>query len=200
MIWCNFRSDRSRQATAMVNGLPFCTVKPAKPVKVHYVCFSSYDDEWKLPVAFHQQEVKENLGSVISGNGLKQLRIAETEKYAHVTFFFNSQAEEPFKGEERIMVPSPKVASYDMKPEMSAPEVTQKLLPLIKDGKYDFILLNYANADLVGHSGVFAAVAKACRVVDDLVGQVVAEALEKEYVVFLTADHGRPQAFARRLG
>lgn len=190
MIWYNFRSDRSRQVTAMVNGLPFCTVKPAKPVKVHYACFSSYDDEWDLPVAFRQEKVKGNLGSAIAENGLKQLRIAETEKYAHVTFFFNSQVEEPFPGEDRIMVPSPKVPSYDQKPEMSAPEVTAKLLPLIKEGKYDFILLNYANADLVGHSGVFTAVAKACRIVDDLVGQVVAAALEKDYVVFLTADHG----------
>jgi 2,3-bisphosphoglycerate-independent phosphoglycerate mutase len=190
MIWYNFRSDRSRQVTAMVNGLPFCAAKPAKPVKVHYVCFCSYDDEWKLPVAFQQEKVKANLGSVISDGGLKQLRIAETEKYAHVTFFFNSQVEEPLKGEDRILVPSPKVPSYDLKPEMSALEVTEKLLPLIESGKYDFILLNYANADLVGHSAVFPAVVKACEVVDDCVGQVVSAALEKDYVVLLMADHG----------
>ncbi|MFH0956929.1 MAG: 2,3-bisphosphoglycerate-independent phosphoglycerate mutase [Candidatus Aenigmatarchaeota archaeon] len=190
MIWYNFRSDRSRQLTAMVNGLPFCTSKPAKSLKVHYVCFCSYDDAWKLPVAFHQQNVENNMGKVISDNGLAQLRIAETEKYAHVTFFFNSQVEEPQKGEDRILVPSPKVASYDLKPEMSAPEVTEKLLPQIESGKYDFILLNYANADLVGHSAVFPAVVKACEVVDDCVGQVVSAALEKDYTVFLMADHG----------
>ncbi len=187
-IWYNFRSDRSRQITAMMNSLPFCTEKPNRPVKVHYVCFCSYDDKWKLPVAFPQQKVKNNLGNVLAARGIRQLRIAETEKYAHVTFFFNSQVEKPDRNEDRILVDSPKVPSYDQKPEMSAYEVTKKLIPKI--GKYGFILLNYANPDLVGHSGVFSAAVKACEVVDECVGKVVTRALEKDYVILLMADHG----------
>ena len=187
-IWFNFRSDRSRQVTAMVNGLPYCAVKPKKPVSVHYVCFCSYDDAWDLPVAFPQQKVENNLGNVIATNGLSQLRTAETEKYAHVTFFFNSQVEEPNRLEDRTLVPSPKVASYDMKPEMSAYEVTEKLLPNI--GKYDLIVLNYANPDLVGHSGVFNAVVRACEVVDECVGKVVGKCMKEGYTVLLMADHG----------
>ena len=155
LIWYSFRSDRARQITAMINQLDYCQEKPAKSVKVHYVCFCRYDRNWDLPVAFPQENVVNNLGNVISANTLKQLRIAETEKYAHVTFFFNSQTEAPNKGEDRILVNSPKVPSYDLQPEMSAYGVTEKLLPQI--GKYNFILVNYANPDLVGHSGVFKA-------------------------------------------
>jgi 2,3-bisphosphoglycerate-independent phosphoglycerate mutase len=188
MIWYNFRSDRARQITAMINGLDYCDEKPDNPVDVHYVCFCSYDDSWDLPVAFPQQKVENNLGTVVSDNGRKQLRIAETEKYAHVTFFFNSQIEKPSNGEKRIMVNSPKVPSYDMKPEMSAYEVTEKLIPEI--GKHDLIILNYANPDLVGHSGVFNAVVKACGVVDDCVGRVVEKARKEGYTVLLMADHG----------
>ncbi len=187
-IWFNFRSDRSRQITAMINGLKYCTEKPSKPVKVHYVCFCSYDDSWKLPVAFPQHKVADNLGNTIASNRLKQLRIAETEKYAHVTFFFNSQVDAPNKNEDRILVDSPKVQSYDMKPEMSAYEVTEKLLPDI--GKYDFILLNYANTDLVGHSAVFSATVKACEVVDECAGNVIRKALKEDYAILLMADHG----------
>jgi 2,3-bisphosphoglycerate-independent phosphoglycerate mutase len=188
MIWYNFRSDRSRQITAMINGLPYCPKKPKKPVKVHYVCFCSYDDRWTLPVAFPQEKVANNLGNVIAASGLKQLRIAETEKYAHVTFFFNSQVEQPNKGEDRILVDSPKVPSYDEKPQMSAYGVTEKLLARI--GKYDFILVNYANPDLVGHSGVFKAVVKACEVVDECTGKIIKKALGEDYTVLLMADHG----------
>ncbi len=188
MIWYNFRSDRSRQITAMVNSLPYCTEKPGKKINVHYVCFSSYDDNWNIPVAFPQEKVSNNLGNVLSANGLKQLRIAETEKYAHVTFFFNSQVEKENPGEKRILVDSPKVPSYDQKPEMSAYEVTEKLLKEI--GKHDFIAVNYANPDLVGHSGVFDATVKACEVVDECTGRVVEKALTKGYTVFLMADHG----------
>lgn len=187
-IWYNFRSDRSRQITAMINNLDYCTEKPEHKVNVHYVCFCSYDDSWKLPVAFPQQKVTNNLGQVLASDNLKQLRIAETEKYAHVTFFFNSQVDTPNKGEDRILVDSPKVPSYDQKPEMSAYGITEKLLPQI--GKYDFILLNFANPDLVGHSGVFKAAVKACEVVDECVGRIVKKALEKDYVILLMADHG----------
>ncbi len=187
-IWFNFRSDRSRQITAMINSLDYCTEKPSKPVNVHYVCFCSYDDNWKLPVAFPQEKVTNNLGNIIASSGMKQLRIAETEKYAHVTFFFNSQVDTPNKNENRILVDSPKVPSYDEKPEMSAYEVTEKILPQI--GEYDFIALNYANPDLVGHSGVFSAAVKACEVVDECCGKVIKQALEEDYVIFLMADHG----------
>lgn len=187
-IWYNFRSDRSRQITAMMNGLDYCPELPKNIPNIYYVCFCSYDSNWDLPVAFPQQQVHNNLGEVFQNNGVKQLRIAETEKYAHVTFFFNSQRDKPYKGEERIMVHSPKVASYDLQPEMSAYQVTEKLLPEI--GKFDFILVNYANPDLVGHSGVFDAVVKACEVVDECVGKIVDKALDMGYTVLLMADHG----------
>lgn len=187
-IWYNFRSDRSRQITAMINSLDYCPDKPRHRVDVYYVCFCSYGSNWDLPVAFPQEKVKNNLGRVISVNGLKQLRIAETEKYAHVTFFFNSQIEIPNKGEERILVDSLKVPSYDQQPEMSAFGITEKLLPEI--GKFDFIAVNYANPDLVGHSGVFEAVVKACEVVDECIGRIIKKALEEDYVILLMGDHG----------
>jgi 2,3-bisphosphoglycerate-independent phosphoglycerate mutase len=187
-IWYNFRSDRSRQITAMINGLDFCKEKPEHKVKVFYVCFSSYDSNWRLPVAFLQEKVKHNLGDVIAARGVSQLRIAETEKFAHVTFFFNSQTENPNKGEKRILVPSPKVKSYDLQPEMSAYKITDKLLKEI--GGHDFIVVNYANPDLVGHSGVFKAVVKACEVVDECVGRIVKKGLSKGYTIILTGDHG----------
>ncbi len=191
LIWYSFRSDRARQITAMVNQLDYCPTELEHPVKVHYVCMSRYDSNWTLPVAFQQQQVTNNLGQVLSDHGLKQLRIAETEKYAHVTLFFNSQIEDPNVGEDRIMVPSPKVLSYDLQPEMSAAGVTTKLLEQI--GKYDFIAVNYANPDLVGHSGVLSAVIRACAVVDDCVGQIVTKALAEDYVVLLMADHGNAE-------
>jgi len=185
-IWFNFRSDRSRQITSMINGLDYCPKK--LKINVHYVCFCDYDSNWDLRVAFPQEDVKNNLGQVISKEGLKQLRIAETEKYAHVTFFFNSQVEEPYEGESKIMVHSLKVPSYDLQPEMSAYSVTEKVMPEI--GKHDFIVANFANPDLVGHSGVFDAVVKACEVVDECVGKIVPKALAEGYVVLLMADHG----------
>ena len=190
-IWYNFRSDRSRQITAMLNQLDYCPRIPKNKVKLYYVCFCSYDSNWKLPVAFPQEKIKNNLGETISKDGLKQLRISETEKYAHVTFFFNSQEDKPYKKEYRAMVNSPKVPSYDLKPEMSAYELCKELLKHI--GKYDFIVVNYVNGDLVGHSGVFNAVVKGCEAVDECVGKTVKKALEKDYVIFLMADHGNAE-------
>jgi 2,3-bisphosphoglycerate-independent phosphoglycerate mutase len=187
-IWCNFRSDRAKQITSMLCRLDYCTELPEKNININYVCFSSYDSNWDLPVAFPQEKITHNLGQVISDNHLKQLRISETEKYAHVTFFFNSQNDTPYNNEERIMVPSPKVSSYDQKPEMSAYELTEKILPEI--GKYDFILINFPNPDLVGHSGVFDAVVKACEVVDECSGKVIKKAIENDYDVILMGDHG----------
>jgi 2,3-bisphosphoglycerate-independent phosphoglycerate mutase len=151
---------------------------------------SEYDKSLNLPVAFHQKKIKDNLSQVLAAHGIRQLRIAETEKYAHVTFFFNSQVEEPNKGEKRILVPSLKVPNYEDKPEMRAPEITKKLLDEINKNKYHFILVNYANGDLVGHSANLQAGIKACEVVDECVGQVVNAGLEEGYVVLITGDHG----------
>jgi len=197
-IWYNFRSDRSRQITAMINNLKYCAKKPKKKVKVHYVCFCNYDSDWSLPIAFPEGSISNNLGEVVSKNNLKQLRIAETEKYAHVTFFFNSQKEKINKRESRILVNSPKVSSYDQKPEMSAFKITEKLIPEI--GNHDLIVVNYANPDLVGHSGVYKSVVKACEVVDDCVGKVVKKALEKDYAILLMADHGNADHMLYRNG
>lgn len=190
VIFWNFRSDRSRQITHALTGKEFGKFERGKVPKTIYACMSEYDKNFRLPVAFPQLEVKNNLGNLLAKNGLKQLRIAETEKYAHVTFFFNSQAENPNKGEDRIMIPSPKVPSYDQKPEMSAFEITNRLVKEIKSGKYDFILVNYANGDLVGHSASMEAGIKACEAVDKCVGMVVDAALSKGYTCLLTGDHG----------
>lgn len=192
MIWYNFRADRSRQISAMIARLPDCEIEPNKQLKnIQYVCFSRYDSNWELPVAFPQNEVENNLWEVISQNGLKQLRIAETEKYAHVTFFFNSQKDKSNKWESRIMINSPKVKSYDLQPEMSAYELTNKLLNEIWN--YNFILANYANPDLVWHSGIFDAVVKACEVVDECVGKIVSKWIENNYTTILMWDHGNAE-------
>jgi len=189
-IWYSFRSDRSRQITALMMGMPIDKAPKdmPKPLDIHFVCYCSYDSNWTLPVAFPQERVSNNLGEVLSKKGIKQLRIAETEKFAHVTFFFNSQKENPDEGETRINIPTKQVESYDMNPPMSAYEVKDRLLQEI--GKYEFIVVNFANPDLVGHSGVFDAVVKACEVVDECVGEVVAKGLEEDYTILLMADHG----------
>jgi 2,3-bisphosphoglycerate-independent phosphoglycerate mutase len=157
---------------------------------MRFTCMSVYDQHLDLPVAYPQKEVENNLGRVLSAHGLRQLRIAETEKYAHVTFFFNSQVEEPYPGEDRILVPSPKVPSYEEKTEMSAFEITERLLPEIRRGLYAFILVNYANGDLVGHSANLQAGIEACEAVDRCVGQVVEAGLREGYMVMVTGDHG----------
>ncbi len=192
MIRYNFRADRSRQISSMIARLPDCEIEPDKRIKdIYYVCFSSYDSDWELPVAFPQLQVENNLGEVISNEWLKQLRIAETEKYAHVTFFFNSQKDQSNKWESKVMISSPKVKSYDLKPEMSAYKITKKLLDEIWN--YDFIVVNYANPDLVWHSGNFDAVVKACEVVDDCVWQIVEKANQEKYATILMADHGNAE-------
>ncbi len=192
MMWYNFRADRSRQISSMIARLPDCEIEPKKQIKdIYYVCFSRYDSDWNLPVAFPQLEVINNLWEVISQNKLKQLRIAETEKYAHVTFFFNSQKDKSNKLESRVMIRSPKVKSYDMKPEMSAFELTKKLLGEI--WKYDLIVVNYANPDLVWHSWVFDAVVEACEVVDKCVWEIVEKWIKKNYSMILMWDHGNAE-------
>jgi len=190
-VWFNFRTDRSRQITAMMEKLDFCPEEFRGEINPYFVGMCRYDASWKLPVAFEQENVVNNLAQILAENNKSDLRVAETEKYAHVTFFFNSQQETVYPGEERIMVPSPKVPSYDLQPEMSAPEVGEKVIENI--GKYDFILVNFANADLVGHSGKFDAAVKACEVVDEEVGKIVNKALENNYCVILGADHGNAE-------
>jgi 2,3-bisphosphoglycerate-independent phosphoglycerate mutase len=189
ILW-NFRSDRARQITYALTDRSFSKFKRVKFPKIHYVCMSEYDKKIDLPVVFPHKKVQNNLSSILSKNHLNQLRIAETEKYAHVTFFFNSQIEEPNAGEHRILVPSLKIPSYEEKPEMSANEITEKLLTEIKKEYYDFILVNYANGDLVGHSANLKAGIKACEVVDECLGKVVSTGLTKKYTIIVTGDHG----------
>jgi len=188
IMW-NFRSDRARQITYALTQSDFKGFE-RKLLDIRYVCMSVYDQNLVLPVVFPQAQVTDNLGVTLSRNCLRQLRIAETEKYAHVTFFFNSQIEEPYPGEERILVPSPKVPSYAEMPEMSASAITDALIPEIKMDKYDFILVNYANGDLVGHSADLQAGIKAAEVVDQCLGQVVDTGLRHGYIIIVTGDHG----------
>ncbi len=189
ILW-NFRSDRARQITYALTQPGFSHFNRAKFPDIHFVCMSVYDQKLDLPVVFPQHRVTNNIGVTLSKHGLRQLRIAETEKYAHVTFFFNCQIEKPYPGEDRILVPSPKVPSYEDKPEMSAYEITDRLIPEINKQLYDFILVNYANCDLVGHSANLDAGVKAAAVVDMCLGRVVDTGLTKDYVVLVTGDHG----------
>jgi 2,3-bisphosphoglycerate-independent phosphoglycerate mutase len=192
ILW-NFRSDRARQITYAMTQPDFKGFK-REPLDIHYVCMSVYDRNLDLPVVFPQAQVTDNLGVTLSRKGLRQLRIAETEKYAHVTFFFNSQVEEPYPGEERIMVPSPKVSSYAEMPEMSAQAITDALAHEIEGENFDFILVNYANGDLVGHSADLEAGIKAATVIDRCLGRVVDSGLSHGYTILVTGDHGNVEA------
>ncbi len=190
VICFNFRTDRCREITEALTQTAFPEYE-MKPLKLDYTTMTMYDHQFKnIKVIFQKDDLLNTLGEILANDHLKQIRIAETEKYPHVTFFFSGGREIPFEGESRIMVPSPKVPTYDLQPEMSAPEVTEKLLPEIKKQEADFICLNYANADMVGHTGVWNAVVKAVETVDRCVEEVVTTALENGYTVFLTADHG----------
>jgi 2,3-bisphosphoglycerate-independent phosphoglycerate mutase len=190
VIFWNFRSDRARQLTYSLTQADFDKFSKRKTPNINFACMSVYDQHLDLPVAFPQRTVENNLGKILSDHGLRQLRIAETEKYAHVTFFFNSQVEDPYAGEDRILVPSPKVPSYEDKPEMSACEITERLLAEIHRDIHDFILVNYVNGDLVGHSANLQAGIEACEAVDRCVGQVVEAGLREGFAVLVTGDHG----------
>ena len=186
----NFRTDRCREITEVLTQNDLHEFNMAK-LDIHYTTMTEYDHKFKnVNVIFETDDLKNTLGEVLEQNNKTQLRIAETEKYPHVSFFFSGGRENPFKGEERIMIASPKVATYDLKPEMSAYEVTEAILPQINTKHPDFICLNFANADMVGHTGVWDAVIKAVETVDACVEKVVTAALENDYTVFLTADHG----------
>ena len=189
VLWFNFRADRARQLSRAFLQKDFAGFEREAVPAVHYVTLTEYDETYGCPVVFGPQSLKNILGEVVSAAGLKQLRIAETEKYPHVTFFFNGGVEDPFAGEDRIIVPSPKdVPTYDYKPEMSAPEVAAKLVAALPD--YDLVILNFANPDMVGHTGVVAAGIKAVETIDDCVRQVVEKTLALGGQLLITADHG----------
>ena len=188
VLFINFRNDRARELTSVLTQAPQGSMHP---LPLWFATMTPYDAAFKgLHVLFAKENVVNPIGEYVSSLGLKQLRIAETEKYAHVTFFLNGGREEPFANEDRILVPSPKVATYDLQPEMSAPEVAQKLSAALLSGQYDFICLNFANGDMVGHTGVWSAIEKAVRTVDDCVKQVIEAAQASGTDVVIIADHG----------
>lgn len=193
VIFFNFRPDRAREITRTLVDKDFNEFE-TKKMNLFFVCFTQYDETMpNVKIAFKPEALVNTFGEYISKKGLKQLRIAETEKYAHVTFFFNGGEEKEYEGEDRILVPSPKVETYDLKPEMSALEVTDKVVEAINSGKYDSIILNYANPDMVGHTGSLEAAVKAVETIDGCVGKVV-EAIEKQNgVLIITADHGNAE-------
>lgn len=192
VVFFNFRPDRAREITRTFVDPDFKGFERKNGFfPVNFVCMTQYDATMpNVEVAFKPEVLKNTLGEYVSDKGMTQLRIAETEKYAHVTFFFNGGVEKQYPGEDRILVKSPAVATYDLQPEMSAYEVTDKLVPAIKSGKYDMIILNYANCDMVGHTGVFEAAVKAVEAVDTCVGKVVDAIKEMGGVALITADHG----------
>ena len=191
VIFFNFRPDRARQMTRAFTEADFDGfTREVAPKLSHFVTLTEYDPTFNVEVAFPKTFPQEVLADVIAENGLKQLHTAETEKYAHVTFFLNGGIEEPKSGEERVLVPSPKVATYDLKPEMSAPEVTEKLVAAINEDRADFYIVNFANCDMVGHTGVFEAAVKAVEAVDDALSKVIPAILAKGGFALITADHG----------
>ena len=186
----NFRTDRCREITQVLTQEDFPEFE-MKKLSLHYTTMTEYDKTYKnVHAIFENENLTKTLGEILEATGKKQIRIAETEKYPHVTFFFSGGREVPFEGEKRIMVPSLKVATYDLQPEMSAEKLTDAIIPEIENKTADFICLNYANADMVGHTGVFAAVIKAVETVDVCVNRVVTAGLQYDYTILLTADHG----------
>ncbi len=190
IIFFNFRTDRGRELTEVLSQQDFPDYN-MNSLNLHYVTLTNYNDEYKnINVVFNKDNLSETLGEVLEKHNKKQIRIAETEKYPHVTFFFSGGREEPFTGEQRILRNSPKVATYDLKPEMSAYELKDALIPELQKGDADFVCLNFANGDMVGHTGVMEAAIKACEAVDKCVEEVVTTALNNNYTTLLIADHG----------
>lgn len=191
VIFFNFRNDRARQLTQVLTQTDMPEHGMKRVNNLQYFCMTPYDDTFKnVDIIYPKENVKCTLAEYLSSLGLKQLHTAETEKYAHVTFFLNGGAEKPFEGEDRILVPSPDVATYDLKPEMSAYEVKDKLVNAIKSKTYDFIVVNFANGDMVGHTGVYSAIEKAVKAVDECVGEVIEAAQACDYEAIIIADHG----------
>jgi 2,3-bisphosphoglycerate-independent phosphoglycerate mutase len=194
IIFFNFRPDRAREISKAINFEDFDGfTRKAVRKNLYYVTFKQYDASFPFPVAFEPQPLVNLLGEVLDKNGIKQFRTAETEKYAHVTFFFNGGIDEPNKLEKRVLINSPKVATYDLQPEMSAPMVCDEVLKALDNKDYGFVLVNFANPDMVGHTGVMEAAVKACETVDTCVGKIVAKAKENDVAVVLTADHGNAE-------
>ncbi len=194
VIFFNFRPDRAREITRAIVSEDFDGFKRDNFFKTYFVCFTNYDETIKnVEIAFKKAEIKNTFGEYISKKGMTQLRIAETEKYAHVTFFFNGGEEKQYEGEDRILIPSPKVETYDLKPEMSAYEVTDNVVEAIKSRKYDSIILNYANPDMVGHTGSIEATIKALEALDECVKRVVDAIKETDGILLITADHGNAE-------
>jgi 2,3-bisphosphoglycerate-independent phosphoglycerate mutase len=190
VVFMNFRADRARQLTAAFVSPDFDGFEAHRPALSRFVCLTEYDARLPAPVAFAADDLRNTLGEVLAERGLKQLRIAETEKYAHVTFFFSGGREDPYAGETRILVPSPKVATYDLQPEMSCPEVTEKLTAAIRSGEIDVAICNIANPDMVGHTGDMAAAIKAAEAVDVAIGAVAQAVRDTGGALLITADHG----------
>lgn len=193
VVFFNFRTDRGRQLTQVLTQADM-PAEGMKTLPLYFVTMTNYDDTFeKIHVIYNKINVTETLGEVLEKNGKTQIRIAETEKYPHVTFFFSGGREEPFAGEKRILCPSPKVPTYDLQPEMSAFDIRDKIIPEIENQSADFICLNFANPDMVGHTGVFSAAIKACETVDQCVADIVEKALENNYVTLIIADHGNSE-------
>lgn len=194
VIFFNYRPDRAREITRAIATSDFDGFNRKKVLNnLYYVCMTQYDETLGLPIAFKPQKLTNILGHVLDSNNIKQFRTAETEKYAHITFFFNGGVEEPCKLETRKLVASPKVATYDMKPEMSAYEVCDNVLDALDNKDYGFILVNFANPDMVGHTGVMEAAIKACSAVDECVGKIADKALKNNVKMIITADHGNAE-------
>ncbi len=190
VIFFNFRNDRAREITSVLTQQDM-PEQGMHTIPLHYCCLTPYDASFTgLHILFDKENVPQTLGEVVSAAGRSQLRIAETEKYAHVTFFFNGGREQIFAGEDRILINSPKVATYDLQPEMSAPQVKDALVADLATGKHDMVILNFANGDMVGHTGVYDAIVKAVKYIDSAVGEVVRAARANGYTVLITADHG----------
>ncbi|MCG8892465.1 2,3-bisphosphoglycerate-independent phosphoglycerate mutase [Tenacibaculum finnmarkense] len=190
VIFFNFRTDRGRELTEILNQKDFPELN-SKKLPLYFVTMTNYDETFKdIKVIYNSKNIENTLGEVLENAGKTQIRIAETEKYPHVTFFFSGGREQEFNGEKRLLCPSPKVATYDLQPEMSAYEIRDAIVPELQKGAVDFVCLNFANGDMVGHTGVFEAAVKACETVDNCVKDVITTALENEYTTIVIADHG----------
>lgn len=200
VIFFNFRSDRAREITRAFIDNGFNGFDRKSHPKINFVCMTQYDETFSVTIAFPTELIKNILAEVISQHHLKQLRIAETEKYAHVTFFLNGGVEKPVEGEDRILIPSPKVATYDMQPEMSALPVTDEVVKAVTSGKYGLIILNYANCDMVGHTGVFDAAVKSVEAIDACIARVYDSVIQAGGLLIITADHGNAEKMCDEAG
>jgi 2,3-bisphosphoglycerate-independent phosphoglycerate mutase len=200
VIFFNFRTDRGRQLTEVLSQKDFHEYNMHK-LKLHYLTMTNYDDTFKaIKVIYPKEDLTNTLGEILEKHQKKQIRIAETEKYPHVTFFFSGGREDEFKGEKRIMCPSPKVATYDLQPEMSAKDITKAIIPELKKQEADFICLNFANTDMVGHTGVMKAAIKAAETVDKCLKEVITAAQKNNYTSIIIADHGNSEVMINEDG